>query len=366
MKLLFSLVFILLQAMVLLAQEQDKPQFLGEVQGSGGRAFFDPARPMAGFEPYRSASIRIGKYSNGVQQWARDLNNPYYGLGLHINRYGDKDIYGTPHAAYVFVGIPLRKLNKWNVVFDGAAGLAWGFIPNHPEENPENNEISSKVNVYFNVNAQFEYPMTEKWMFTTGVGITHFSNSITRFPNIGVNLLHGNVGVRRNFGFKPKGFYKPELGKGLDDIDPIHRPFWGIYVALNGGVKQILAQGEIYNIRSTYAEAFYRYSRIGRVTFGADYFHDPSRNDIGWERPTGPGAPHRIGIHAGHDFIINRTYLTTQVGLFVHEGYNTDEYFFFRFGGKFRITDHLYINTTLMSFWVYAKMIEVGVGFNLY
>ncbi len=342
------------------------PKYLTELRLAGGRAFFDPKFPMVGFEPHRGIEARIGKYTNGVEQWSRDLKHPYYGLGFHYSAYGDKSIYGLPRAVYAFVGIPLWKLGKWHTIIDGAAGIAWGFNPHHPETNPDNREISSRVNVHFNVNAIFEYPISEKWSITTGVGMTHYSNSITRYPNVGVNIMHGNLGIRKKFRYKERSYFKPKLGEGLDSIDQKHKPYWGCYVAVNGGVKQIKAQGDIYNINSTYAEAFYRYSRLARVTFGADYFFDPSRMYPEWSPVQGPEAQHRVGVHVGHDFIINRAYLTTQIGGFVYEGYDTEEYFFFRLGGKIRVTKHMYVNATLMSFWVYAKMLEFGIGFNLY
>ena len=39
-----------------------------------------------------------------------------------------------------------------------------------------------------------------RWSLTAGVGLTHFSNGNTRYPNGGVNLIGGRVGVMRTFG----------------------------------------------------------------------------------------------------------------------------------------------------------------------
>ncbi len=59
--------------------------------------------------------------------------------------------------------------------------------------------VGSKANAYINLGLLLDWEFAPMWNLTVGVGLTHFSNGNTRYPNAGVNSIGGRIGVSRSF-----------------------------------------------------------------------------------------------------------------------------------------------------------------------
>lgn len=67
-----------------------------------------------------------------------------------------------------------------------------------------NNVVGSKINAYINFGLLLNWQIDACTNLRAGVGVTHYSNGNTGYPNSGVNTIGGSIGLIRYFGSKEK------------------------------------------------------------------------------------------------------------------------------------------------------------------
>lgn len=117
------------------------------------------------------------------------------------------------------------------------------------------------------------------WSLAAGVGLTHFSNGNTRYPNGGVNLLGGRLGVMRTFG------RDTDERRAVRRSDPF-RTYVSYDLILYGALRKkgfILGE-RTYMIPGAFAVAglnfnpMYNFSRFFRAGVSLDAQYDESAN----------------------------------------------------------------------------------------
>ena len=63
--------------------------------------------------------------------------------------------------------------------------------------NPQNVLIGSKINAYINLGFLLNWQVHKYWKLAAGVDLTHFSNGNTHYPNGGLNVIGGRIGIVR-------------------------------------------------------------------------------------------------------------------------------------------------------------------------
>lgn len=124
----------------------------------------------------------------------------YQGIGIGHYSFGNKTELGTPTAIYLFQGAQIAGLNR-NISFnyEWNFGLSTGWRPYHYSTNHLNHLIGSKINAYLNAKLYFNWALSQKIDLLTGIGVTHFSNGNTEYPNAGMNMLDAKLGLTYNF-----------------------------------------------------------------------------------------------------------------------------------------------------------------------
>ena len=72
------------------------------------------------------------------------------------------------------------------------------------EKNPLNMVVGSNTNAYINLGFLLNWQISSNTNLRGGVGVTHYSNGNTSYPNSGVNTIRASVGVTRIFGTMKK------------------------------------------------------------------------------------------------------------------------------------------------------------------
>lgn len=122
--------------------------------------------------------------------------NTHQGLGLAYFDFGHTQEYGKPIATYLFQNAEITHFNKsLSLAYEWNFGLSTGWRPYDPERNPRNLVVGSRENAYINLGLFFKWRFLERWLFTSGIDLTHFSNGNTEYPNAGVNTVGARVGV---------------------------------------------------------------------------------------------------------------------------------------------------------------------------
>ena len=164
---------------------------------------------------------------------------------------------------------------EWNF------GLSFGWKPFDEQTNPFNTVVGSKINAYINLGLMLNWRFAPRWSLTAGVGLTHFSNGNTRYPNGGVNLIGGRVGVMRTFGRDAADDRRAAVRRS----DPF-RPYVSYDVILYGALRKkgFLQESRAYLIPGSFAVAglnftpMYNFSRFFRAGLSLDAQYDESAN----------------------------------------------------------------------------------------
>ena len=137
--------------------------------------------------------------------WGRMYPYAIQGLGVGYNTFFNSSEIGNPLAVYAFqtyrIASITRRLSfdyEWNF------GASFGWKKYDKETNPMNNVVGSKINAYINFGLLLNWQIDACTNLRAGVGVTHYSNGNTGYPNSGVNTIGGSIGLIRYFGSKEK------------------------------------------------------------------------------------------------------------------------------------------------------------------
>lgn len=125
----------------------------------------------------------------------------YQGIGVSYNTFYCPAELGNPVTVYAFQGAPIVRLSsRLSFDYEWNFGASFGWKKYDEQYNPQNEVIGSKVNAYINLGLLLNWQFHPQWKLAAGVDLTHFSNGNTHYPNGGLNIIGGRVGIVRTFG----------------------------------------------------------------------------------------------------------------------------------------------------------------------
>lgn len=125
----------------------------------------------------------------------------YQGIGVSYNTFYCPAELGNPVTVYAFQGAPIVRLSsRLSFDYEWNFGASFGWKKYDEQYNPQNEVIGSKINAYINLGLLFNWQFHPQWKLAAGVDLTHFSNGNTHYPNGGLNIIGGRVGIVRTFG----------------------------------------------------------------------------------------------------------------------------------------------------------------------
>lgn len=166
---------------------------------------------------YSSHALKLGMMSLGNTWQDIAYGMPYYGLGLfgytNFGRRPEGYQLGNPYSVYLLQGATLLNIGRrmalnyeWNI------GVAFGWTPFDPFDNPYNECIGSEVNVHVGINLYLKWMLSRTVDLHLGVDATHFSNGVSRLPNAGINMAAAYLELSVNFNRKSiEKEYNPSL-----------------------------------------------------------------------------------------------------------------------------------------------------------
>ena len=125
----------------------------------------------------------------------------YQGIGVSYNTSYCPAELGNPVTVYAFQGAPIVRLSsRLSFDYEWNFGASFGWKKYDEQYNPQNEVIGSKINAYINLGLLLNWQFHPQWKLAAGVDLTHFSNGNTHYPNGGLNIIGGRVGIVRTFG----------------------------------------------------------------------------------------------------------------------------------------------------------------------
>lgn len=125
----------------------------------------------------------------------------YQGIGVSYNTFYCPAELGNPVTVYAFQGAPIVRFSpRLSFDYEWNFGASFGWKKYDEQYNPQNEVIGSKINAYINLGLLLNWQFHPQWKLAAGVDFTHFSNGNTHYPNGGLNIIGGRVGIVRTFG----------------------------------------------------------------------------------------------------------------------------------------------------------------------
>jgi len=329
---------------------------------------------------YGAVELRYGWQMSESDEWAAAHNYPTWGVGFYTGYIGDPEVFGNPNALYAWANFPLTPSIKRNQFEFGLGfGLTYNLIPFDPVDNSINDAIGAKFAAYFTASIGAAYALNREMDFIYGLDFTHFSNGRTVQPNYGLNMAGINVGLRYHFNRNNKFSEDRRNPDQLLTVRPnrtnTRKPnktenhVIQIYQAIGTVQNKIYAgTNKRYITSSTVLEYNYSFTEKSGLTFGLDYFIDPSVSDIDAEPAYAEYQTTQFpGFHFGYDYSFWKFTVRLQAGTMLTEaGQKIKDGAFLRPALKFDISEKLYTQFGLKTYrGSTADWFEFGMGFNL-
>ena len=305
----------------------------------------------------------------GDKNWQRALNYPEIGIGYIQTHFGDKEIFGSAYGLLPFVKFNIVRSKPVDFYAKLGAGVSYISKSYHPVSNPLNNVIGSKINsiIQFRMGLDFAlYPEVDLVLAGT---LTHYSNSSTQAPNLGINLPTVNIGVV----YKPKEFTKEyNTEKNLDEFRRKNE----YILRLSLGIKDKVARGAKYPVYSgaiQYARYFgYANKLIAGVSFSFDqYEYDFIKiQEIGEEDELIADAS-GFSVYGGYEMMVGKVGINFLVGTYLYGKVKNDTplwakpgitYYFTEFG-KHKHKPFVGVNIKTHYFEAQYAEMHFGIAF---
>lgn len=308
-----------------------------------------------------SFNISVSKQSTGVNYWAQLFNYPESGIALQYSTLGNKEIFGNEISLYPYVGIPI--LDKGKITLWNQLGMGIGIANKKfdPESNPYNVAIGSYVNIHFNFELNLQYQVHPQVFAYSGLSFDHLSNGNLGEPNLGINTMTINAGLRYLAGKK-----SPQRKFDLPPFKSTSR----FSVITSGGAKHARAlQSKSYFVSAISLEWKYKLFRTFYPGIGADVFYDGSTQaeiQAFGKAPYAPGDDFKSGIHLTQELVYNRFSIALQEGFYLllkDKAFNNRSYH--RFIMRHQFGDRFFAQVALKAHVVVLDYLEFGIGYHL-
>lgn len=309
--------------------------------------------------------LSIIKRTDGSKEWHQAYNYPDYG-GYFLYQ----DFKSQPLGENYSVGALYNFyfLNR-SIQFKVSQGIAYTTNPYDKVTNSKNKAFGSRL--MGNTNFGLSYvnqSLFKNIGFHAGILFTHYSNGRMKSPNSGINTYLLNLGLNYNVSEDFKRKPNTTLVKKSYQ-EPIHYNF-----VLRTGINEnpIINSGRF----PFYHIGFYADKRINRkssLQLGTELFLTKSIQEyikyysVAYpEQNISPNTDYkRVGIFVGHELMINRISLETQIGYYVYEPFKKDTPIYDRLGIKYYFTKKLFGGFTIKTHLFLAEALEFGIGYRI-
>lgn len=298
----------------------------------------------------------------GAKAW--EANYGYPEVDFKLSYYDLKNKEQLGHVIAISTGMAFHLLgsasSKNSLQFYFGMGIAYATNPYNKETNNLNNVISSRLSYNGNLKLAYHHNFGSRINTGIGVKVTHYSNGSAKLPNIGLNLVSLNLmtSVRISNG-TPEHIAAPE-----QDINKKIR--YGVVLRMGWAESSPAGSG----VKPVYGLSFIVQKRVSLkslIEIGIDGFANKA---IEYEIQNGFNEDasldyKRVGFMFGHELVVNKLTLVTQMGIYLYKPYYPEERLYTRLGLNYYVTDNVFLGFSLKTHFAVAEVIEYSIGFRL-
>jgi hypothetical protein len=308
----------------------------------------------------RGAELNYVFRTNGNKPWQQLYKYPDFGVCILYMDLANPEQLGTMEAVYPYTNLRLNKLNrKINLTLRLGAGFGFLTKPFDRIKNHKNNAIGSHLNGFVNARLNASCMLSDTWLISSGLGLTHISNGAMKAPNLGLNMATVSLGLGYAFGNKC-------ITYKTDSISPCIKTWKFSLIGVTGvkeletpGGKKYLAFGlqtiayKTLNYKNKLGGGIeFSYNNSTRKAWLRDSVDHPSFSDI-----------LQIGAKFTYSYVLYKMSFPVEFGVYVFKKQHANGMFFHRIGVRYMINNHLIANITLLTHFAKADYFEGGFGY---
>ncbi len=304
--------------------------------------------------------LSLQTQADGSKWWQRVHGYPQTGVSLMYFDLAYPQVLGNATAMIGYIDFPFVRTRSFQFSLQTGAGLGYLSKRFDQETDHKNMAVGSYLNAAIRFMLQSRYRVSKNIFMQLNYGITHFSNTSFRLPNLGLNNISLMGGVSYQFS-EPEKYLKPEIPE-LDKR-------WITEFVYGAGVKENFpADGKQYFAHTFYFQFLRPLSHKSKIAIGADAFYDLSLMRFVYDATSTSDKEIKVirsGIHLGYEMQVNHFTLLFHMGYYLLDHTKVDTAFYNRYGLKYEVGKHFFINLSLKTHFARADYAELGLGWRI-
>ena len=306
--------------------------------------------------------LSFNRYSYGHKAWEQRYGYPTFSVIFSYYDLKNDEVLGRAMTLNTGLSFHLNNHTQSKNDFQAYLGFGLAYVTKTYNEDTNNKNILVSAPFPWSINLKLAYDrqLSPRVKIGTAVQLSHFSNAARKLPNLGLNVLNLNFGARYML-FTEKPAYKTDKLTVRDYSDKI---YFNADIRIGFNEKKPIGSG----VSPYYAVAAFWNKRVSGksiVDAGLEgFFNKAYKAEIENKQPLIKGYPdyRSFAFMVGHELILRKLALVTQVGVYFYKPYNPGDRVYFKVGLKYYFTEHVYASLILKSHYAVAEVLEYGIG----
>ena len=311
------------------------------------------------------AELNYSVKTDGSKPWHHTWRFPEIGAGYLIGGLGNINVFGFSQSAFFFFGIPIIESDNFLLKYRLAGGLAYISDKFDYRSNYYNVAMGSHFNAHLQFSVLCDYKAFDiPLYFTGGFTYNHFSNGAIETPNLGLNQITVNLGVKYLY-----SMYNYSLPKRQSQY--MYNSKLELLAYYSGAIKENSTyENKKYFINSIVFDASLRVSKKRSLGGGINIIFDPSLQTQMEDDYKNYSNLFRIGIHAVQElYLTDKLTMPIYLGAYVMNAYKPNGkkiIIYSKIGTRYTFGERFFVNINLKTHLSVADYIEFGVGMRVY
>nr|WP_319510794.1 acyloxyacyl hydrolase [uncultured Draconibacterium sp.] len=309
--------------------------------------------------PVDGLSVSYTFNNQAGQHWRKFYNYPNYGINYTFKSFNNHGVIGNSHALTTFLQVSfLKRHTFFDLGLKGAAGLAYLTETYDEFTNPENQAISTHLNIAGEFGFYSRLTFHPVYIGYT-YGLNHFSNGLIKSPNLGLNTLNNYI----TLGYEFEKHTEKEEAHFEENNQLIKNEFWAYASTGVNSVKN-------YDGRFVFFAASVNYSKqlspISKIGVGFDFINDEALNkyaEINYKYDGESDLSFRYGPNLQGEVMFGNLSLLAAYGVFTGDETNYVSRAYYKVGGKYYAKNIIALAMIRAVPLFKAQVVEFGLGY---
>lgn len=306
-------------------------------------------------------AIRFGMIKKENKYLERLYNGPEFGIGIEfLDIHNDSEI-GDPFSGYMFMEAGLINNPKFRLTLATDFGISMGWKPYNAFTNPKNLALGSRTNYHIGMGLRSYMKIYKNWSILLATTLNHHSNGAVTKPNLGINMVSAEVGVKLSIGKSEEN--------SITTIEEINYSYNNSRsrLSLFSGIRNLEKDGPYYTFYGLQINKTWPLSKKLSLGIGVESLYDLG---VFTERDnTSFAEKYSNALYVISAISINRIEFGLEIGHYVWRNKGDrlpDTHIFQRLGISYKIYNDLFIGLKVRAFELRkADLLELHVGYQL-